>query len=166
MIDRAVELPEGSTSNYYRTRIELLVAAANCQVEMDLRDLHWQVKFGEAQAGTVKANSFADKFAAVIIDWLLPSNRERTLARCELFLEATRDPVLKEIMDRSREQFLQQNYACFRAIGAKHPARAAELLVHFIFGVLYSRAVAPPGPLNRSELRILTRGTIAVLREQ
>lgn len=166
MVDRAIGLAEGSTSNYCRTRVELLTAAANRLFDLDLEDLRWQVELGRARTGTVAANVFADQYAGVIIDWLRPANRERTLARCELFLEATRDPVLRGIMYKTRGEFQERNRSCFRAIGANHPARAAMLLIHFIFGVLYSRAVAPQTRIDRAELKTLTRSTVAVLRTQ
>jgi AcrR family transcriptional regulator len=166
MVDRAIGLAEGSTSNYYRTRIALLKAAANRLFDLDLHDLRWQVELGHAPVGTVDANVFADRYSGVIIDWLLPANRERTLARCELFLEATRDPVLKTIMYTTRGEFQRRNRSCFRAIGAKHPEKAAALLIHFIFGVLYSRAAAPSRRVNRAELKALTRSTISVLKAQ
>lgn len=166
MVDREVGLAEGSTSNYYRTRIELLAATANRMFEMDLRDLRWQVELGQAPSGTVDPKVFADQYAGVIIDWLQPANRARTLARCELFLEATRDPVLRGIMYTTRGEFERRNRTCFRAIGAKHPQKAAVSLIHFIFGVLYSRAVAPSRRMNQAELKALTRSTISVLMTQ
>lgn len=144
MIDRALALPEGSTSNYCRTRMELLTNAAHRLFELDLEDLQWQVEMGKSPAGSVPSEKFADRYAEVIIDWLLPAKVDLTLARCELFLEATRDPVLKTIMYTSRGEFQRRNELCFRAIGARHPEKAAVLLIHFIFGVLYSRAVARP----------------------
>jgi DNA-binding transcriptional regulator YbjK len=166
MIDRALGLPEGSTSNYCRTRMELLTSAANRLFNLDLEDLHWQVEMGKASADSVPSEKFADRYAEVIIDWLRPAKLDRTLARCELFLEATRDPVLKTIMYTTRGEFQRRNQLCFRAIGAKHPEKAAVLLIHFVFGVLYSRAVAPSRRVNRAELKNLTRSTISVLKTQ
>ena len=63
-------------------------------------------------------------------------------------------------------EFQRRNQLCFRATGAVRPEKAAVLLIHFIFGVLYGRAVAPSRRVNRAELRTLTRSTIAVLQNQ
>jgi hypothetical protein len=164
MVDRASKLPQGSTCNYYRTRIELLSAAAHRIVELDLQDMKWQIEIAESLKGERAAKKFADKLAATIIDWLSPKNCERTLARCELFLEATRDGTLKEIMHQSTQGFMAQNVACFRAVGARHPERAGRSLIYFILGVLYGRAILPVSRSAAAELKALCRSTIATMK--
>ncbi len=166
MVDRAAHLPQGSTSNYYRTRIELLSAAAHRIVELDLRDLEWQIELAETLEGDRATKQFADKTAAGLIDWLSPKNWERTLARLELFLEATRDSTLKSIMTQSTQEFKLRNEACFRAAGAKHPERAATSLIHFLLGVLYGRAVLPSRRSLATELKALCRSTILTLKQE
>ena len=166
MVDRTAQLPDGSTSNYYRTHIELLAAAAYRLIELDLQDLKWQIQLAESLEGELAAMQFAEKLAATLIDWLSPRNRERTLARCELFLEATRDGPLQDILTRSTHEFMLQNKACFQAAGAKHPERAAMSMINFILGVVYGRAILPPGRSVVAEMKALCRSTIATLNQE
>lgn len=166
MVDLAAKLPAGSTSNYFRTRMELLSAAAHRIVELDLQDMKWQIGLAESLEGELATKQFADKLASTLIDWLSPKNRDRTLARAELFLEATRDATLKDIMTGSTEAFMLQDMACFRAVGAKTPELAARSLVHFILGAVYGRAILPSDRSGSAELKALCRSTIATLKEQ
>jgi hypothetical protein len=140
-----------------------LSAAANRLVELDVKDYLCVAELAQLPAGRFKGDHFADKLTGVLADWLRPGKLERMLARSELFLGATRDAVLKQIMDGSRRQFRQLNYDCFVAVGAKPPARSAESLIHFILGVLYSRSVAAAVKVNIVDLRVLTRGTNSLL---
>jgi len=166
MVDRVLELPEGSTSNYFRTHIDLLANAANRLVQMDLQEVQWRVESIAAIPADAAARKFADKLAATILDWLAPAKRERTLARCELFLEATRDDALNDIMTQTTREFMAMNEDCFRLLGARRPAKAAVSLIHFILGTLYGQVILPASPSNSSDMKALCRSAVQALRER
>jgi len=159
-VDRVLGIAEGSTSAYYRTRAHLLAAAANRLCELDLLDVHGQVRLANSSSGKIDAKQFAARLAATFADWLSGSKRERTLARCELFLEANRDGQLQAIMARTQRAFLRQAQNFFRAIGADDTVRAAEVFVDFALGLLYGRATSFSRPISQAKLKQLIRSAV------
>lgn len=99
-VDVALELPNGSTSYYYRTRSALLLAAAERLLQLDTADL------GRVPADTAGVASLLER-------WLSPAGRLRSLARMELLLAAARDPELA-FMARARERFIDRAVAAQR----------------------------------------------------
>ena len=154
-VDRMLAIAEGSTSAYFRTRAQLLNSAANRLCELDLLDVHWMARSARARLEPVDAKYFAELFAATFADWLSGRKRGRTLARCELFLEATRDEQVRKIMARTQRAFLLQTVNFFRAIGTRNASRAAETFVDFALGLLYGRATSLSRHLSKKELEEL-----------
>jgi DNA-binding transcriptional regulator YbjK len=163
-IDRALRLPEGSTSYYFRTRAELLTAAAQRLTQLDLLDMQWQVNMSEASSGAVDGNHFADRLCETLIDWL-SAKRERTVAKCELFLEASRDETLLGIVSEIRKRFSLHTKNVLRALGAKNPPRAAEQLLHFTLGATYSRVISKGYTPSRAELKKLVRNAVELAKD-
>jgi hypothetical protein len=159
-VDRTLAIAEGSTSAYYRTRADLLAAAANRLCELDLLDVHGQVRLANASSERIDPEYFANRLAATFTDWLSGGKRERTLARCELFLEASRDEQLKKIMARTQRAFLRQTQNFFRAMKAKDPSRAGEVFVDFALGLLYGRATSFSRPISQAKLKRLIYGAV------
>jgi AcrR family transcriptional regulator len=159
-IDRFLGLPEGSTSYYFRTRVELLSAAAHRLVELDLSDMTWQAEMAGKPAGAVRIEDYADRLSETLLDWLSPEKRDRTLAKSELFLETSRDETIRQIMLKIRHQFGADMNNVFRVLGARNPEQAAYSLLLFTLGAVYSRALTPSGELDREGLRLLTRSVI------
>lgn len=91
-IDRDLELADGSTSYYYRTRATLLLAAAQRLVELDGADVE---DLPESSEGT----------AQLVVRWTSAERRARSLARLELLLTAARDPAFRFMKD-ARETFV------------------------------------------------------------
>ncbi|NLE82686.1 MAG: TetR family transcriptional regulator [Rhodococcus sp.] len=101
-IDRALELPEGSTSAYARTRSSLLIAATNRLAELDrasIADLAGRLP--------ADATSPGEWIAAIIDEWTTPATAARQLARIELQLEATRTPAVAEVLATQRLAFIE-----------------------------------------------------------
>jgi DNA-binding transcriptional regulator YbjK len=162
-IDSGLGFPEGTTSYYYSSRLKLLAAACERLVELDIADMHWTSELLAPEAESLDLTRFADLQADTYIDWLAPRKRERTLARCELFLEATRNEVLGKIATNSRVQFVQRLTALFKLAKARQPKKAAESLIDFGMGILFGHVVALGRPLDKNELRILVHNTIRSL---
>ncbi len=154
-VDRMLGIAEGSTSAYFRTRAQLLAAAANRLCDLDWLDVHGQAMLTKARLEPVDPGYFAEMLAATFADWLSDKKRERTLARCELFLEATRDAQVRKIMARTQRAFLRMNTNFFRGIGAKNASRAAETFVDFALGLLYGRATSLSRHVGRKQLEDL-----------
>jgi DNA-binding transcriptional regulator YbjK len=103
-VDRYAEVPNGSTSFYFRTRSALLQATAQRLAELDLADL-------TSVAGRDEDHSERQGGASALATMVMLSGEEprltRTKARFELLLQANRDPELAEIFRHNSEIFTE-----------------------------------------------------------
>jgi DNA-binding transcriptional regulator YbjK len=132
-VDRRLGIPEGSTSSYYRTREALVKATAARITELDLETTAESVSTGTSRLET------AQLIAALVEDAAAPGNRERSLARYALLVEAAGDGELRRLFRKSRGSFLHEAERLLREAGAKHPSRGAPALAVFINGLVLSR---------------------------
>jgi DNA-binding transcriptional regulator YbjK len=124
-VDESAKLPIGSTSYYFRTRGDLITAAAVRLCELDERDV------GEA--------SKKGGIPALLERWASPSHRHRLVARFELFLEATRNPKMRTLIRAQRTGFLRAAQQAFESAGHVDAATRGELLVATIDGLLFAQ---------------------------
>lgn len=96
-IDKWLQFPMGSTSYYFRTRQALLEAAENLVFE---RDLACMLENTEP-SGRIQGELLIQR-------WTAPDMRSTVLARLELMLEASRNPLLQAQMQVHRKHFLQK----------------------------------------------------------
>jgi DNA-binding transcriptional regulator YbjK len=131
-VDRAAGLAEGSTSYYFRTREALLSAALARMAELDVADV------GElpAPGDRVDRALLTTMLTTVLRRWLTAS-RERTVARFELSLEATRRPGLRAKLAEHRSGFLALTESMLAAAGASEPRRHGRALAAAIDGLLF-----------------------------
>ncbi|GAB3477240.1 TetR/AcrR family transcriptional regulator [Nocardiopsis coralliicola] len=141
-VDAAAELPSGSTSSCFRTRIALLGGVLDRLVELD-----------EAALGQLPAHSWDRGSAAhraLLVDgltdllayWLGPA-RTRTRARLELYLDAARRPELAGALEAANRRFLDRAAAAMRGSGTPDPEETARLLLAQLDGVLYDALARP-----------------------
>jgi DNA-binding transcriptional regulator YbjK len=104
-VDRYAEVPNGSTSFYFRTRSALLQATAQRLAELDLADL-MSVATRTDGDDTVRAGSASPLATMVMLSGEEP-RLTRTKARFELLLQANRDPELAEIFRHNSEIFTE-----------------------------------------------------------
>ncbi|MCO1653670.1 TetR/AcrR family transcriptional regulator [Pseudonocardia humida] len=162
-VERAAGLPPGTSSNYFRDREALLVAAAERVVDLHHRDL-------DAAAATAAPPTAptAQRVADLLTDSLLlaaTTHRDRYLAVFELRLEARRRPALAAALDRLVDGS--------RGVVARHHAeldlaiprdRIPELLVLY-GGALFTLVTAPEAAVTsdaaRTAAEALTRVALA-----
>ncbi|MFG2790311.1 TetR/AcrR family transcriptional regulator [Streptomyces sp. NPDC048419] len=132
-VDEAAALPQGSASNVARTRQALLELAVRRLADREARvlALHELPEPGAGLAGLVDALALATHRA-------LTRNRELTLARYELALEATRRPELRTYFDTAGARFRDQLTGMVAAMGSADPARHALSLVAWADGLMFS----------------------------
>ena len=103
-VDRYAQVPNGSTSFYFRTRSALLRATAERLAELDLADLM-------SVANPIDGDSLASEHASRLATMVMLSAEEprltRTKARFELLLQANRDPDLAEAFRHNSEMFTE-----------------------------------------------------------
>lgn len=151
-VDRKAELPEGSTSYYFRTRLALLEAIVDRLAETTADEL------GDTPLGL---DDLADVAAARLYAWMT-HDRERHLARYEISLEAMRRPELRAIFDASRARIRGQVAAAFAEHGAADPAAHASDFVACMDGLLFDVIVGGRTPVPEpDELRETVRRLLA-----
>lgn len=132
-VDEAAELPQGSTSNVARTRQALLELAVRRLAEREARVLALE-EMPDPRGGL---DSLADGLA-LATHRALTRNRELTLARYELALEATRRPELRAYFDATGARFRDQLTALLTAAGSTDPPRHVLSLVAWADGLMFS----------------------------
>ncbi|MET8246815.1 TetR/AcrR family transcriptional regulator [Streptomyces sp. NPDC005202] len=133
-VDEAAGLPQGSTSNLARTRQALLELAVRRLAEREARVLA-QHEMPDPRAGGL--DSLVDGLA-LATHRALTRNRELTLARYELALEATRRPELRTYFDATGARFREQLSALVTAMGSTDPERHVLSLVAWTDGLMFS----------------------------
>ncbi|WP_432053571.1 TetR/AcrR family transcriptional regulator [Streptomyces sp. bgisy022] len=160
-VDEAAGLPQGSTSNVARTRQALLELAVRRLAEREARVLALDAlpDPGQGTGAVVDALALATHRA-------LTGNRDLTLARYELALEATRRPELRAHFDATGARFRDALTALVTGLGSTDPGRHALSLIAWADGLLFSCVAGsfgshPPGLRElRDSLRELLQGML------
>jgi DNA-binding transcriptional regulator YbjK len=103
-VDGRAGVPDGTTSFYFRTRSALLHAVAERMVELDLAALQTVADTAAVEAGA------ASTLAKVVIQSGEDPQLSRTRARYELTIQATRDPVIAETLQRAVDAFTKLHH--------------------------------------------------------
>jgi DNA-binding transcriptional regulator YbjK len=127
-VDRQLALPDGSTSYYFRTRSALMSCAADRLVALDMADVD---AVGDTIADLVQ----------LLVHWLSPVRRVRLLARFQLFVEATRDPEIRALLNEPRQAFVAHAARSMRKAGAADAKLAATVLVGIVEGLLLNELI-------------------------
>ncbi|MEV0979045.1 TetR family transcriptional regulator C-terminal domain-containing protein [Streptomyces sp. NPDC049915] len=158
-VDETAGLPQGSTSNVARTRQALLELAVRRLAEREARVLALH-EMPEPSGGT---DPVVDALA-LALHRALTRNRDLTLARYELALEATRRPELRTSYDTTGARFRDQLTALVTALGSPDPDRHALSLVAWADGLMFSCVAGayetPPLAAVRQSLRELLAGML------
>ncbi|MYR45632.1 TetR/AcrR family transcriptional regulator [Streptomyces sp. SID5910] len=160
-VDEAAGLPQGSTSNLARTRQALLELAVRRLAEREARVLALH-EMPDPRGGL---DALVDALA-LATHRALTRNRELTLARYELALEATRRPELRAYFDATGARFREQLGTLVTAMGSADPARHVLSLVAWADGLMFScvagsfSAETPPLDDVRADLRELIGGML------
>jgi DNA-binding transcriptional regulator YbjK len=132
-VDDAAGLPRGSTSYYLRTRASLLDAAVDRLVESDT------IALRSGRGGSVA------RALARVLDQLRSTDRDRTLARFELSLEAVRRPELRATLDAGSTKVHDALTARLSEQGVEDPDVAARDVMALFDGLLFRDLTAPDG---------------------
>ena len=141
-VDDAAGLPRGSTSYYLQTRASLMGAAVARLAEVDTTAL--RAREGESLAGML----------ARVLDQLQSADRDRTLARYELSLEAVRRPELRAALDAGSHRVRRAIADRLAEDGAADAEVVAGDVMALFDGLLFRELTAPDGHRTaRAELQ-------------
>ena len=151
-VDERAGIPKGSTSNYFRTRTALLAGVATALVEHDL-----------SQA----ADAFAPASAAELLDGLLGMfeyltvvARPQTTARLVLFMEASHDAALREVLNRGRAAMEATVVTALARLGAKDPVTGAAAIAACSEGLILHRIARHDSTNPRPALELVINATL------
>ncbi|WNI26009.1 TetR family transcriptional regulator [Streptomyces sp. ITFR-16] len=158
-VDERAGLPQGSTSNYARTRQSLLEATVRRLAEREARVLAPDElpapgaspdasagPDGPALPGPLDADALIAGLALALHRYLT-HHPELLVCRYELALEATRRPELRTFFDETGRQFREPLVALMTAAGSPEPERHTLSLVAWCEGLMFSCAA---GSYHRS----------------
>lgn len=148
-VDRKLGLPEGTTSNYYRTK-QLLLAAVVDRLEQ--RDVD---EFGGLGAPAMPQTP-ADLVRLLLRYAELALSRESPLllARLALLANLADEPELAGRVQAAHLRLLLLGQSVFAHFGATNPRLAAEMLADYVDGLLIHSATVPQRrPKDLAELQ-------------
>jgi DNA-binding transcriptional regulator YbjK len=139
-VDTQATVPRGTTSNFFNTRKELVLAAAR-----RLNDTHW--RYVHAMRDQLDSPLDREKLAAILHRLVTAEDEEvrvRHLARYELFLAGVREPELRPILADIRRAAMQTAVLLLESAGLPEPAQHVQLLAAVLNGLTFDHITAPP----------------------
>jgi AcrR family transcriptional regulator len=133
-VDRLAGLPLGSTSNYFRKRIDLLVAVGSHVMALDLADTR-QLKEELSSSGPLTHLIVARHVHQMLDHWTSLSQRTRGLARVEILVETIRSSELREAVSGLIRQAEESFSTIFAELGATQPLLSAELFLRLMTSI-------------------------------
>lgn len=131
-VDAAAGEPVGTTSRYFRTREALLQGVA----EQCAGRLAGQLdNAATADIGTLSMEDLLDRLT-LLVDQAITTNRARTLAMMELFLEGTRSAEVRPLLAAALDTVLPVLRALLEASGLRPTNRDVASLYSTINGVV------------------------------
>jgi DNA-binding transcriptional regulator YbjK len=137
-VDEVAGIPQGSTSNYFRTRESLLEAVMHRLVERDRED--WRSLAAVPQPASV--DEFVDGMTAFVLSATGP-DRIRTAARYALVVAAVAEPALAAPLGRARGELLTWATGLLAGLGAADPERECRILADFVDGMILHQLSTP-----------------------
>ena len=153
-VDDWAGVPKGSTSNYFRSRKTLLSGVLDRIEELERADA-WPL----AHPSTVEA--FLAQLCGVL-DHVTGKNRIQTTARLVLFMEASHDPALREVINRARARMEADLVVTMAALGSRDPIRAAAAIAASAEGLILHRIARHDTTDARPVLELVIRAGLDV----
>lgn len=130
-VDERAGLPKGSTSNHFRTRAALLMGVTGWIRERELPTV-------SAAFLPHSADEFVDALSA-LLDVTTRENRDLTTARLVLFMEASHNAELREVLSRGRASMTAVAVSALSDMGAPDPIAGAEAIASCFEGLILHR---------------------------
>jgi DNA-binding transcriptional regulator YbjK len=134
-------VPLAATTYYFESIQQLTEEALRRHVTERVSELN---KLADAAANGSRT---AEQIARRFVKALLARDRESTIAQFEVFLEAARNPALRQSVTEALDTFERLACVTLAALGARRPAQAAGAFVATVNGFLLN-GLARPRPLQ------------------
>lgn len=162
-VDRHAGLPEGSTSNHFRSREALINAISQFLTDYDLETINRTAATFAAQ-NAVSLESAADALTTIVHRW---TDKEAVLttARLELFLIAHRDPEFAARFAEVRRTFRARAADWLEGLSPR-AGRHAGFIMALIEGLTSNQLLHAEGRMSRIELKQAFRLALSALVER
>ncbi len=153
-VDTEAGLPQGSTSNHFRTRDALIGAVLGRLLE------HETALWGGVAGDVTTPEAFARAVGALV--GRLAEDRVLTLARHALLVEVAQRPELRGDVDRAHREIAGWALPLIAGLGSADPPAHLALLLALVDGLLTNQ-LANPSPAFDPEgaVRTVLRGVLA-----
>lgn len=131
-VDEQAHLPKGSTSNYFRTRSQLVAGVNSWIGERDLATARDMATAADSATELVE-------ILAVGIDVLTGPDRVMTAARLTLFVEANHNAEIRAAVSQARNVMEGSLVATMARLGAADPYTAGLALMACSEGIILHR---------------------------
>ena len=148
-VDAEAELPEGSTSNLFRTRDALVVAALDRHVERETQIL--EAIRSSAPSEGLTAGQAAALLSEAIGQIASPPLVTLTAARFELYLEVRRRPELKDRLAEVRSGYLELMAGVLRSVEIKDLDQHAKAVLAFTEGLTVDLLFHPESAMTADQ---------------
>ncbi|MEW2399239.1 TetR family transcriptional regulator C-terminal domain-containing protein [Streptomyces sp. NPDC046862] len=155
-VDRAADLPPGTTSAYYRTRQALLTGLVRRLVALDQAELQ---ETGERTPVPRDAEELVAGIAAFVERRLVGEGRRRSLARYACAIESVHHPELREILVPRENAGRDVVRDFLAARGVAHAEERTVTLLTCVDGLVFDRLVNG-GRVSTQDLRGLVAAAL------
>ena len=137
-VDEAAGLPQGSTSNHFRSRDALLTGVAERFAERE-RAAFEEIARTEVVVTGADLGRTIGRFAIEATR----DHRSLSLARYSLLVESALQPTLQQMMREGGAAVNAWGLQWLRAVGSPHPERDWVVLANFVTGLVLHELARP-----------------------
>lgn len=141
-VERVAGAPHGSTTYYFRSKAALMAAAGQRLVDLDHRALDGLALDVARSLAPRSDRPDLRAIAGALARWI-EENRDLHLARFELALAATRDPVLAAADEAWTESFLDVIEPVVMSAGSGSTRLDARYVCAAFMGIVFDQVVRP-----------------------
>ncbi|EIE99218.1 TetR/AcrR family transcriptional regulator [Saccharomonospora glauca] len=139
-VDAEAQLPQGSTSNYFRNRDALVAGVLDRLVAQD--EQAWGLFSADLATITLTLDGFADAVVQ-FVEELATTARTATLARHAIFLEAAHHKHLRDQIEIRQRRLAAWGAPWLERLGSPHPERDFAALRSLLDGLLLHQCSLP-----------------------
>ena len=160
-VDRELGAPEGSTSNYFRTRHALLEAVFKQICALDALFIE---RLAEISTGLEPGIESVVQLVTTAVDnWVVePLYRQRQRARIEIYLISSGDDELAGVVSAFRDEFRRRLAEVFAHLGVNVDQGGMRLVISLADGMILDELIA--GETGLVDTDLLRRAWIEFVR--
>lgn len=130
-------VPQASTTYYFESIQQLTDEALRLHLSERISELQAMITEAATKGGST------EDIARLLAEMLITRSRDIAIAQFEVYMQAGRNPVLRDHVAKALAAFEKIAEAVLSFLGARDPVRAAPVFVALIDGYLLHRVARP-----------------------